>query len=361
MGLRTPLFDEHHRTGAKIVDFGGWDMPVVYSSIIEEHNATRSGAGLFDVSHMGRLWFKGAGAKSFLEHVLTNKISDLKEGQVRYSLVLNLDGGTRDDVLVYRFDEDYLMVVNASNRQKLVEWFEGIRPSFDVDMTDATTTSAMMAVQGPLALPLVQSIVDARLDQIDYYFSTITTLLGSRAIVSRTGYTGEDGVELIADPEVIVETWSKILDVGREQGVRPAGLGARDTLRIEAGMPLYGHELLETIDPVQAGLGWAVKSKDKDFIGKDALLQRNSERPVRVGLELDGKRIAREGYSVRSGGDEVGAVTSGTLSPTLQKSIAMAFVDPGSRQLGTQLTVDVRGSAVSATVVRLPFYRRAKH
>lgn len=361
MGLRTPLFDEHHRTGAKIVDFGGWDMPVVYSSIIEEHNATRNGAGLFDVSHMGRLWFKGAGTKDFLEHLLTNRISDLEDGQVRYSLVLNLDGGTRDDVLIYKLGDDYLMVVNASNRLKLVEWFEGNRHSFDTVMTDATTTSAMMAVQGPFALSLVQSMVDARLDQIAYYYSSITTLLGSRAIISRTGYTGEDGVELIAAPEVIVAAWSKLLDMGREQGVRPAGLGARDTLRIEAGMPLYGHELLESIDPVQAGLGWAVKSKEKNFVGKESLLQKNSERPVRVGLELEGKRIAREGYSVRSGGDEIGTVTSGTLSPTLQKSIAMAYVDPGSRQLGTQLTIDVRGSAVPATVVRLPFYRRAKH
>ena len=333
-------------------------MPVVYSSIVEEHNATRQAAGLFDVSHMGRLWFKGPGAEALLEHLLTNKVAGLAQGQARYSLVLNFDGGTRDDVLLYHVDGDFLLVVNASNRSKLVEWFQGHLADYDATMTDATTTSAMIAVQGPQALDIVQPLVDARLDQLSNYGLTTSTLLGSPVIVSRTGYTGEDGVELIAAPEVIVATWAKLADAGREAGVRPAGLGARDTLRLEAGMPLYGHELLESIDPIQAGLSWAVKSKEKDFVGKDALLQKNSERQVRVGLELEGKRIAREGYAVRSNGDVVGAITSGTLSPTMQKSIAMAYVEPGSRLLGTQLAVDVRGTAVPATIVRLPFYRR---
>ncbi|QDU60888.1 Glycine cleavage system T protein [Planctomycetes bacterium Pan216] len=361
MGLQTPLHQWHSSSGGRLVDFAGWQMPIVYSSIQEEHQATRQAAGLFDIGHMGRLRFEGKDAVRFLDHVLTNRVDTLAEHQVRYALVLSEEGGTLDDVLVTRCPDHHLLVVNASNREKLLAWFTEKIGSFDATMTDETLETAMIACQGPAAVKIASEVVEDDLDSMGYYTARPGSFAGSKLLVSRTGYTGEDGFEFIVRTEIAEWLWRALLEVGSSHGIHPAALGARDTLRLEAGMPLYGHELDETIDPLQVGLAWAVKSKSKDFIGKDALAQRDPVRPVRVGLELQGRKIPREGYEVLDAeGTTVGRVTSGSFTPTLQRSIAMAFVPPALAEIGTSLSVAVRGDAVPGTVVALPFYQRKK-
>lgn len=358
MGRKTPLYDWHVSMGARIVDFGGWDMPVVYRSIIEEHNDARTKAGLFDISHMGRLEIEGPQATAFLERVLTNRVDNLRVGQVRYSLVLNEAAGTLDDVLVYRpgeSSEKYFLVVNASNREKIVDWLNVHLGSFNAKFVDRTLETGMIACQGPLALELAQRLVSTNLSATKYYYCTPTEYRGALSLVSRTGYTGEDGVEFVVPADKALELWNEL----REGGAEPVGLGARDTLRLEAGMPLYGHELSESIDPIQAGLSWAVK-KDIDFIGKTALATRDPQRPVRVGLRLDDKRIAREGFTVNAGGSKIGWVSSGTFAPTVQASIAMAYVEPNFSSPGTKVDVIIRDRPASACVVPLPFYSRSK-
>lgn len=358
MPLRTPLFDWHSAHGGRLVDFAGWDMPVQYSSIVEEHQAVRGAAGLFDISHMGRLDFKGPGALELIQLVFTNNAATLKEGQVRYGLVCNENGGIRDDVLVYRLASGYSMVVNASNRDKIVGWLAEHKGSRNVTVVDQTTSTAMIAVQGPKAVGLCKNLVGADPAALGYYFATPAQFRGQPALLSRTGYTGEDGVEISVAAGLAVELWEELL----RRGGKPCGLGARDTLRLEAAMPLYGHELSEDIDPLQAGLAWAVKFDKGDFIGKDALLKRQQDRSLRqrIGVELDGKRIPREGCKILVDGKEVGVVSSGTFSPTLQKPIAMAYVDAAQIKPGTALSVDIRGKPEPARVVPLPFYKRDK-
>jgi aminomethyltransferase len=390
MALRTPLYDWHVARGGRIVEFSGWDMPIQYSSIIEEHQAVRNGCGLFDVSHMGRLIFEGPEALDLLQRVWTNNAADMKCGQVRYGLICNDHGGILDDVLVYRFEQFWLMVVNASNREKIVAWLEKRRGAFRADITDLTTRWAMVAIQGPKALTLLQAsgrfvevspLIEGRayaeagrlhaleLEKLRYYFATICpTPLAQpgevAAIVSRTGYTGEDGFEVILPSPEVVGFCDLLFEVAAKRGipVRPCGLGARDTLRLEAAMPLYGHELNEDIDPFQAGLAWAVKLDKGDFVGRDALLRRKEDPALRrrVGLEVEGKRIAREGAAVNKDGREIGRVTSGTFSPTLQKPIAMAYLAPAFATVGTTCSVDLRGKEAAARVVPLPFYKRGK-
>lgn len=349
------------RAGAKIVDFGGWDMPLVYTSIQEEHLATRASAGLFDVSHMGRIAFRGPDTVPFLDHVLTNHVESMKPGQVRYSLVLNESAGVLDDVLLYRLDGRHLLVVNASNRTKILTWLHSQRQSHDVQIRDETDETAMMAVQGPKALELAASMLERSPAALAYYSSEETSFEGQQILVSRTGYTGEDGVEIMGPASAVASVWDRLLSDGAYLGVRATGLGARDTLRLEAGMPLYGHELTEAIDPVQAGLAWAVKADVKNFVGKSALLGKPTDRPVRVGLLLDGRRIARERFDVSSEAERIGWVTSGTFSPTLQQSIAMAYARPALAAIGQKLIVDIRGVQTPARVVPLPFYRRPKN
>ncbi len=361
MGLRTPLYDWHLAHGARMVDFGGWDMPVQYTTITDEHTAVRTTAGLFDVSHMGRLSFAGPDALALIQHVYTNDAAAMKDGQVRYGLVCNDEGGVRDDVLVYRRPHDYGMVVNAGNREKIVAWLAQNKGTRDVEVIDRTTETVMAAVQGPKALEIVRGLTETDPSKLAYYHAAPTRYRGADGLVSRTGYTGEDGVEIIVPAPLGVALFDELA----ARGARPCGLGARDTLRLEAAMPLYGHELTEEIDPLQAGLGWAVKLNKGDFIGRDAMLRvqkENKSDPVRVGLELGGKRIAREGAAILSGSvlSPVGVVTSGTFSPTLQKPIAMAYVLPHCAAAGTTLAVDVRGKAEAARVVGLPFYRRPK-
>lgn len=358
-----------------MVDFAGWSMPVQYSSIVSEHNSTRTAAGLFDISHMGRLRFDGARTAEFLDSLLTRHVAPLKPGQVAYSLIANEAGGILDDVLVYHLQDAartsyYLLVVNASNRQKIVAWIEQHHSSFsDVRVTDVTRDWGMIAVQGPRALEILQPLVQTELAGLDYYWASESSIAGHGGIVSRTGYTGEDGCELILGSAALAGVWEQLVEAAQRVGGQAAGLGARDTLRLEAGMPLYGHELSEEIDPLQAGLGFAVQLDKGPFIGRDALLQLKADRtrPRRVGLQLEGKRVPREGYSIFAAEpasaetrEQLGYVTSGTFSPTLEAPIAMAYVRPELAVVGTQLAIDLRGRAEMGRVVKLPFYRRGQ-
>ena len=358
MALRTLLHDWHVARGARMVDFAGWDMPVQYSSIIEEHQAVRSAAGLFDISHMGRLSFGGPDALALIQKVFTNNAATLKDGQVRYGLICNDRGGIRDDVLVYRWSYGYAMVVNASNREKVVAWLAESKGSFNVEVIDQTKDTCMIAVQGPQALELCRGLTEADASKLGYYFATPTTCKGNPCVVSRTGYTGEDGVEYMVSAGQGLQLWEELL----RRGAKPCGLGARDTLRLEAAMPLYGHELTEEIDPFQAGLNWAVKLDKGDFRGREALLARRQDpsRRIRVGLELQGKRIAREGAKVLAKDKEVGSVSSGTFGPTVNKSIAMAYIDPANKDPGAMVDIDIRGKMEPARIVPLPFYQRPK-
>jgi aminomethyltransferase len=363
---RTPFHDFHTQAGAKLVDFAGWEMPILYRSIVDEHEQTRTSGSIFDVSHMGRIHFSGPDATKFLNHVLTRNVADQKVGQSRYSLVCNETGGVLDDVIVSKDVKNWILVCNASNRERLVKYFTKIRHDLDLDfdMADNTEGTAMVALQGPKVIERVAGVLPVDLKSMKRYHFESGNYMGMlKFTVFRSGYTGEDGVEIII-PAKVAPMAMKLIggSTGKETAtIKPAGLGARDTLRLEAGMPLYGHELTETIDPLSAGLNFAV-DLNKDFVGAEALRKIAADGPKRklVGLELEGKRIARQGSPVVLDGQPVGEVTSGTLSPTLQKSIAMAYVDADRATEGTALAVDLKGTTVPATVVKLPFYKRQK-
>jgi aminomethyltransferase len=354
--LRTPLYDWHVAHGGRMVEFGGWEMPVQYTGIVDEHHAVRNAAGLFDISHMGRLAFRGPQAGDFLQQLVTCRVDNLAVNQIRYGLMCRDDGGVLDDVLVYRLADSYGLVVNAGNRLKLLPWIADHQSRFDCEVRDHTTDAVMLAVQGPQVLSLLQPLTTTDLAAIKYYYGCSAEIAGTPVYLSRTGYTGEDGVELVLDPAAALALADKLLSLG----VKPCGLGCRDTLRLEAAMPLYGHELTETIDPLTAGLQFAVKLDKPDFIGKSALVEiaKRNDRQTRVGLQLAGRRIAREGSAVFAGETRVGEVTSGTFSPTLDKAVAMAYVALGSSSICTTVEVDIRGKRESATVVKLPFYKR---
>ena len=358
MGQRTTLHDWHAAHGARMVDFAGWDMPVQYTTIIDEHRAVRNEAGLFDISHMGRLSFEGPDALALIQKVYTNNAATMKDGQVRYGLVCNDHGGIRDDVLVYRWPYGYAMVVNASNRPKIVDWLSESKDAFNVEVQDQTLSTCMIAVQGPKAIAICTGLIDADPSKLAYYYATPSSYQGQPCVVSRTGYTGEDGIEIMIANALGVPLWEALV----KRGGKPCGLGARDTLRLEADMPLYGHELSEDIDPFQAGLNWAVKLDKGDFRGKDALARRQTDPSLRrrVGLELKGKRIARDGAVIKADGKAVGVVTSGTHSPTFGKPIAMGYVDAAYQKVGTSLVIDIRRNDEEAIVMPLPFYKRAK-
>ncbi|MBM82526.1 MAG: glycine cleavage system protein T [Planctomycetaceae bacterium] len=359
--LQTICRDWHVERGAKMAPFGGWDMPIQHTGIVQEHHAVRKACGLFDIAHMGRVFFRGTDACRLLDHLLTNDVSQLQPGQVRYSLVTNHDGFILDDVLVYRLDDGYMLVVNASNRVKIVDWISEHQAGFDVDVQDKTTDRFMLALQGPKALSLLQSFCETDLSPMPYYSVMTSTVAGKDAIVSRTGYTGEDGFEVIVPANVGLELWQQLVAAGDDIGLVPCGLGCRDTLRLEAAMPLYGHELNEDIDPFTAGLSFAVKLNAADFIGRSALLtaKANPERKKRIGLALAGRRVARDGMEVFSEDREIGRVTSGTFSPTFEKPVAMAYVSAPAPEVGSQVEVQIRNSREPATVVKLPFYKRS--
>jgi aminomethyltransferase len=310
---------------------------------------------------MGRLRLTGPDRVRLLDHLLTNDVASLQPGQVRYSLICREDGGVLDDVLVTRFDDWHLLVVNASNRQKIVAWIERHRAGFDATVEDLTADWSMLALQGPRSVELLAPLVNADIAAMKYYSGCETEVLGTRGILSRTGYTGEDGFEVITPREHGIKLWETLIERGVSSGLLPCGLGCRDTLRLEAAMPLYGHELSESLDPLTAGLSFAVKPQAKDFIGKAALLVKpQPPDKKRVGLVLAGRRIAREGTPVLAGQVTIGEVTSGTFSPTLEQPIAMAYVAREAAQVGSHVELMVRGQSESATIVELPFYRRAK-
>jgi aminomethyltransferase len=368
---RTPLYDWHVAHGGRMVDFAGWEMPVQYSSIVTEHQATRTAIGLFDISHMGRLKFFGPDAARFLDAAVTRSVADMRPGQIRYGLVCNDRGGILDDVLVYRLavagevNEEtptFQVVVNASNREKIVDWLERRLPDYTTKLDDVTTSTAMIAVQGPSAVRLVAPLVDVDLSTMRYYTGANARFDGRDCYISRTGYTGEDGCEIICAAADATAVWEKLTTAGASYGLQAVGLGARDTLRLEAAMPLYGHELSESISPIQAGLGFAVSMANREFVGRAALerFAKDADLPVRVGLQLDGKRVPRQGAAVLKGEQVCGEVTSGTFSPTFERPIAMAYVQPSAQSPGSHLAVDVRGTTYPATVVPLPFYERGK-
>jgi aminomethyltransferase len=358
MAHKTCLYDWHTSHGARMVDFAGWEMPIQYTTIINEHTAVRTGAGLFDISHMGRLSFGGADSLELIQQVWTNNAATMRDFQVRYGLICNENGGICDDVLAYKWPYGYAMVVNASNRTKIVDWLARHKGDRQVEVADQTLSTCMIALQGPKAMGMCAGLIEADASKLAYYFATPTRYQGQPCVVSRTGYTGEDGVEFMLGAAQGLKLWETLLS----RGAKPCGLGARDTLRLEAAMPLYGHELTEESDPFQAGLAWAVKMDKGDFIGKSALERRLRDHSLRrrVGLELESKRLAREGSTVLVEGAEIGRVTSGTFSPTLEKAIAMAYVEPAFTAVGTTVSVDIRGKSEAARVVPLPFYRRKK-
>ncbi len=362
MAQQTALYDQHLRLGGRMVDFAGWTLPVQYSGIVAEHRAVRQAAGLFDVSHMGEILFTGSQALAALQHLLPNDFTRMQDGDVRYSPLCREDGGTVDDVLVYRQRADrYLVVVNAANRQKDFAWMTVHNP-LGVTIEDVSDQWAQVALQGPRAVQILRLALP-ELPQPERYYTFLETVWhGAPMIVSRTGYTGEDGFELYLPPEHAPPLWQALLAAGEPLGLLPAGLGARDTLRLEAAMPLYGHELTDTISPLEAGLGRFVRLEKDAFVGRDALLAQKEAGLARrrVGLVLRDRGIARDGAPVLHNGEVVGAVTSGTMAPWLEQAIAMAYVPPSLAQVGTQVTVEVRGKQLNAEIKKLPFYRRAE-
>ncbi len=359
--LRTALYEIHKRLGARLIDFGGWEMPVMYRGIQEEHVHTRTASSVFDVSHMGRLLISGTDAESFLQHVCTRNITKLKVGRCGYSHVCNEQGGILDDIIVSRYETHFLVVCNASNREKIVAHFRRQAEGRKLTMDDLTMQTVMLAIQGPATMTLFRENMPIKLGEIARYGFITGSYMGTNYSIFRTGYTGEDGVEIVFPATFAGLVWDYLTqDRGAGQvSIRPAGLGARDTLRLEAAMPLYGHELNEEIDPLSAGCKWCV-DLTKDFVGAEALRRIDAEGPRRrlVGLVVEGRRIARQGSRLLASDREVGEVTSGTLSPTLEKSVAMGYVESAHSAPGTALTVDLRGVRASCSVVPLPFYKR---
>lgn len=362
-GKKTPLFASHQKYGGKIVEFGGWLLPVQYSGIIEEHAAVRTKAGLFDVSHMGEIWVEGREALAFLQNLVTNDLAGMKNGQIRYSPMCYEDGGTVDDLLIYRYGETcYLVVVNAANIDKDREWMIKNMAGFEAVLTDKSDETAQLALQGPLSTAILSKLTgEAVADIAFYHFIDDVAVAGKKTMVSRTGYTGEDGYEIYCAPEDVTHLWESIMEAGREEGLLPAGLGCRDTLRFESCLPLYGHELSAGISPLAAGLGRFVKLDKASFIGREALVrQKEAGLPLKVmGVEVTGRGIARAGYPIKADGRVIGTVTTGSPAPTLGKNMALALVDAAYAEISREIAVEVRGNEIAAVIVAKPFYKRS--
>ncbi|MEU5976060.1 glycine cleavage system aminomethyltransferase GcvT [Streptomyces sp. NPDC047315] len=365
---RTALDALHRSLGATMTDFAGWDMPLRYGSERDEHNAVRTAAGLFDLSHMGEITVTGPQAAALLDHALVGNISTVGAGRARYTMICREDGGILDDLIVYRTGgAEYMVVANAGNAQIVLDALVERSAGFDAEVRDDRDAYALIAVQGPASPGIMKSVTDADLDSLKYYAGLPGTVAGVPALIARTGYTGEDGFELFVAPEHAEELWRALTEAGAPVGLVPAGLSCRDTLRLEAGMPLYGHELTTALTPFDAGLGRVVKfEKEGDFVGRAALTEaaaRAESAPPRklVGLVAEGRRVPRAGYPVVADGAVIGEVTSGAPSPTLGKPIAMAYVDAAHAEPGTAgVAVDIRGAHEPYEVVALPFYRRQK-
>ncbi|HEX7829647.1 MAG TPA: glycine cleavage system aminomethyltransferase GcvT [Thermoanaerobaculia bacterium] len=356
---KTPLNALHRELGGKMVDFGGWDLPVQFTGIIEEHDAVRNDVGIFDVSHMGELTVKGPQALELLQKTTCNDVAKLDTGRIHYNGLLYPNAGFVDDILIYQnTPEDFFVVVNASNTDKDFEWLQKAAEGLDVDVQNVSADYAQLAIQGPNAEKTLQPLTDVDLPAIKYYRFAHGTVDGAPAIVSRTGYTGEDGFEVYVAPEHGPRIMKKLVDAG----AKPCGLGARDTLRLEAKMALYGNDIDQDTTPIEADLGWIVKADKGDFAGREIITKEKAEGPKRklVGFEMVDRGIARHGYPIVEGGQEIGVVTSGTHSPTLKKAIGLAYLPLDKSALGTEFAVLIRGKETRARVVPTPFYKRAK-
>jgi aminomethyltransferase len=365
---KTALDDVHRRLGGRMVEFGGWDMPVQYpAGTVSEHLRTRTHAGLFDVSHMGEIVVRGADAIAFVNSLVSNDASKLVDGQAQYSALTTPEGTVIDDLLVYRFAKDHLLlVVNAGTTDKDWDWISSHREDESVELQNVSADYCQIALQGPDALSILQPLTTVPLDEIKYYHFTEDKVDGVEAIVSRTGYTGEDGFEVYAAADKAERLWNKVLDAGKygeEYGVLPCGLAARNTLRLEAGMCLYGHEIDETTTLLEANLGWICKLNKGEFIGRERLQKQKEEGIKRklIGFEVTDRGIARDGQEVLIDGQPVGRVTSGSPAPFLKKNIGMAYVPAEFANEGRAIEIDVRGRLVSGQIVPLPFYKRAKN
>ncbi|MBI1728510.1 MAG: glycine cleavage system aminomethyltransferase GcvT [Candidatus Rokubacteria bacterium] len=353
---RTPLRDVHAAAGGKMVPFGGWDMPVQYTGIIEEHRCVRSAVGLFDISHMGEFEVRGTGALAAVQTITTNDASTLAVGQVQYSLLCYPDGGIVDDLTLYRLaDDHYMLTVNASNIDKDWAWVSGHGKG--ADWTNVSAETGLLAVQGPKAEALVQRLADRDVTRVLYYHFAQGAVGGVPCLISRTGYTGEDGFELYAPAAQIERLWHALMDAGKRDGIQPIGLGARDTLRLEMKFALYGNDIDETTNPLEAGLGWVVKPAKGDFIGRAAIEAMRAAGVTRklAGFEMTERAVARQGYRLLKDGAPVGVVTSGSFSPSLERCIGMGYVRADLAPVGTELDVDIRGQAHRARVAKTPF------
>ena len=358
---KTPLYEKHIQLKGKIIDFGGWGLPVEYSGIIPEHEAVRTKAGIFDVSHMGEITVQGEDSEKYLQMLLTNDISLLNNNQIAYTTMCYPHGGVVDDLLVYKYtNTDYLLVVNASNTEKDYRWMkENIFG--DTEVLNVSENYAQVALQGPLSQTILQKLTKKDLNEIEFYYFCDNVNIGNiGALVSRTGYTGEDGFELYLAYDKAEEMWELILETGKEEGLIPAGLGARDTLRFEAALPLYGHELDENITPLEAGLGFCVKLNKENFIGKEALANQKSEGLNRkiIGFEMIDRGIPRNNYEVYAEGRKIGYVTTGSFSPTLKKKLGLALIDSAYSKEGTEIEVLIRNKNLKAKVIKKPFYSK---
>lgn len=356
---KTALYDSHKKLGGKIIEFAGWELPVQYEGIIPEHEAVRNAAGLFDVSHMGEIEVKGEDAAKYIQFLVTNNVDRLSDNQVMYAIACYDGGGVVDDLLVYKFDEkNFLLVVNASNSDKDYEWFDRNKDGFNVELNNISDSISEVALQGPKAEEILQRLTDTNLCDIKFFFCKKDVCIGGiKCLVSRTGYTGEDGFEIYSPNRDIESIWNHILCAGREFGIKPAGLGCRDTLRFEACLPLYGNEISSEITPLEAGLGYFV-DLNKNFIGRDALNAQILEGLKRklVGFEMKDRGIPRHGYEVASGEDKIGFVTTGYFSPTLKKNIGLALVDSKDSKPGSEIDIIIRGKRMKAEVVSKRFY-----
>ncbi len=360
---KTPLFATHQRLNARLIEFGGWLMPVHYSSIIEEHRAVRKAAGLFDLSHMSEIEISGPKALEFLQYVTTNDVSKLEVWQAHYTFMLYPDLGIVDDLIIYRQPDKYLLVGNASNIEKDFRWLEESQTisGFDAFIRNRSDATALISIQGPLAAEILQTLVDIQLSDIAYYHCAQGKLGDIGMLIARTGYTGEDGFELFFPKAYAAKVWEQLEEAGQPKGLLPIGLGARDTLRLEAKMALYGNDIDATTNPIEAGLGWAVKFDKGDFCGRSNLLKIKEKGPKRklVGFEMLDKPIARHGYAVVQDDKTIGKVTSGAPSPTLGKNIGLAYVPAAMSAIDTPLQIKIRDKVEDAKVVKTPFYTRA--
>jgi aminomethyltransferase len=358
---RTPLHDRHVALGARMVEFGGWEMPVQYSGIADEHNAVRNAAGLFDISHMGEFEVKGKDALAFLQHVVTQDVAAIGEGQANYALLCRPDGGIVDDIFIYNLPDGYLVVVNASNIEKDFAWMLDQIGGFDVVFTNISDRASMLALQGPKAEAILAKATDLDVANLPFHGVATGMLLGDiPALIARTGYTGEDGFELFVDDDNAERLWDGLLKLGEGDGLKPCGLGARDSLRFEAGLALYGHEIADDINPYEAKLGWVVKLGKGGFVGHEALARIKQEglRRKLAGFEMVGRGIARGGYEIRSAdGAPIGFVTTGMPSPTLGKNLGLGYVPSELAAEGSEFDVIVRDKPVRARVVKTPFYK----